>query len=155
MESHFESEATSLQQVGTMLLGEESLAAKKTWLKQELCSILQSPETFDTIESLIDSMAAALLQKKIGKMANIIPIGVKDGMARSLQKTTSAMLAAEVPGLVESLNIKNIVTEKVNSLDLLKLEGLLLSIMQEQFKYINLFGGLLGFIIGCGNLFFL
>ncbi len=155
MESHFESESTSLQQVCAMLFGEESFATKKNWLKQELCSILQSPETSDTIESLIDSMAAALLQKKIGKMANIIPVGVREGMARSLQKTTSAMLAAEVPGLVESLNIKNIVTEKVNSLDLLKLEGLLLSIMQEQFKYINLFGALLGFIIGCGNLLFL
>ena len=41
----------------------------------------------------------------------------------------------------------------------LKLEkyvmGLLLSIMQEQFKYINLFGGLLGFLIGLANLIFL
>jgi uncharacterized membrane protein YheB (UPF0754 family) len=155
MESHFQSGTTNLQQVCAILLGEELLTAKKTWLKQELCTILQSEETFDTIESLVDSMAAALLQKKIGKMANIVPVGVREGVARSLQKTTSAMLAAEVPGLVESLNIKNIVTEKVNSLDLLKLEGLLLSIMQEQFKYINLFGALLGFIIGCGNLFFL
>ncbi|MBU1565007.1 MAG: DUF445 family protein [Proteobacteria bacterium] len=155
LEDHFESGSTSLHQVCEMLLGKESLSGKKTWLKQELCSILQSPETFNTIESLIDSMAVALLQKKIGKMAHIIPVGVREGMARSLQKTTSAMLAAEVPGLVQSLNIKNIVTEKVNSLDILKLEGLLLSIMQEQFKYINLFGALLGFIIGCGNLLIL
>jgi uncharacterized membrane protein YheB (UPF0754 family) len=95
------------------------------------------------------------LQKKIGKLANIIPNGVREGVARSLQKTTSAMLEMEVPGLVQSLNIKHIVTEKVNSLDILRLEGLLLSIMQEQFKYINLFGGLLGFLIGCCNLLFL
>jgi uncharacterized membrane protein YheB (UPF0754 family) len=155
MENHFESGATSLHQVFAMLLGTESLSAKKIWLTQELCSILQSPETLNTVDSLVDSLAAALLQKKIGKMANIVPVGVREGMAKSLQKTTSAMLATEVPGLVQSLNIKNIVTEKVNSLDLLKLEGLLLSIMQEQFKYINLFGALLGFIIGCGNLFFL
>jgi uncharacterized membrane protein YheB (UPF0754 family) len=47
------------------------------------------------------------------------------------------------------------VEEKVNSLDILKVEGLLLSIMQEQFKYINLFGGLLGFLIGLANLIFL
>jgi uncharacterized membrane protein YheB (UPF0754 family) len=44
------------------------------------------------------------------------------------------------------------VTEKVDSLDLLRLEGLLLSIMEEQFKYINLFGALLGFLIGFLNL---
>ncbi len=61
------------------------------------------------------------------------------------------MLASEVPGLVQSLNIRRIVTDRINALDLLKLEGLLLSIMAEQFKYINLFGALLGFLIGCLN----
>jgi len=155
LENHFAAGSTSLNQACAMLLGVESFAEKKTWLKEELCTIIQSQESFETIESLVDSMVSALLQKKIGKLANIIPNGVREGVARSLQKTTSAMLEMEVPGLVQSLNIKHIVTEKVNSLDILRLEGLLLSIMQEQFKYINLFGGLLGFIIGCGNLFFL
>jgi len=60
-----------------------------------------------------------------------------------------------VPPLVETLNVRRMVEEKVNSLDILKVEGLLLSIMQEQFKYINLFGGLLGFLIGLANLIFL
>jgi uncharacterized membrane protein YheB (UPF0754 family) len=58
------------------------------------------------------------------------------------------MLCAEVPGLVASLNLKQIVQEKVDSLDLMRLERLLLSIMEEQFKYINLFGAILGFLIG-------
>ena len=35
------------------------------------------------------------------------------------------------------------------------IEGLLLGVMQEQFKYINLFGAILGFIIGCVNLLLL
>jgi uncharacterized membrane protein YheB (UPF0754 family) len=155
VENHFESGHTSLQQVFAMLLGENSFSDKKNWLTKEVCMILQSPETFNVVDSLVDSMAAALLQKEIGKLANIIPVGVRDGFARSLQRMTSDMLAAEVPGLVQSLNINNIVEEKVNSLDILKLEGLLLSIMQEQFKYINLFGALLGFLIGCGNLLIL
>ena len=64
----------------------------------------------------------------------------------------SEVLEKEVPGLVSSLDIRTIVAEKLNSLDLLRLEGLLLSIMEEQFKYINLFGALLGFLIGCCNL---
>jgi uncharacterized membrane protein YheB (UPF0754 family) len=155
MENHIEPGTTSLQQLCAILLGEESFAEKKVWVRQELCALLRSPETYETIDSLIDAMAQAMLQKKLGKLANIVPAGIREGLARSLQKMTSAMLAVEVPGLVQSLNIKNIVTDKVNSLDILKLEGLLLSIMQEQFKYINLFGAFLGFLIGCGNLFFL
>jgi len=54
--------------------------------------------------------------------------------------------------LVHTLNIRDMVKEKVNSLDLMRLEGLLLSIMEEQFKYINLFGALLGCMIGLLNL---
>ena len=51
-----------------------------------------------------------------------------------------------------SLNIRKIVTRKVDSLDLLRLEKLLMGIMEEQFKYINLFGALIGFLIGLLNL---
>ena len=40
------------------------------------------------------------------------------------------------------------------SLDLLQLERLLLDIMAEQFRYISLFGALLGFLIGLVNLAF-
>lgn len=37
----------------------------------------------------------------------------------------------------------------------MRLENLLMSIMKEQFKYINMFGALLGFLIGLLNLVFL
>jgi uncharacterized membrane protein YheB (UPF0754 family) len=62
------------------------------------------------------------------------------------------VLKKEVPPLVETLNVRRMVEEKVNGLDLLQVEGLLMGIMQEQFKYINLFGALLGFLIGLLNL---
>ena len=58
-------------------------------------------------------------------------------------------------GQDESKKISKIVAAKVNSLDLLQLERLLLSIMEEQFSYINFFGALLGFLIGLGNLLFI
>ncbi|KJR98106.1 MAG: hypothetical protein VR65_21625 [Desulfobulbaceae bacterium BRH_c16a] len=155
IENHLESGDMNLQQVGSLLLGDEAMESSRTWLIGELSRILQSPATLETIDSLVDVLIASLLQKRLGKLANLIPAGVREGLARSLQKMASGMLETEVPGLVQSLNIKKIVTEKVNSLDILKLEGLLLSIMEEQFKYINLFGALLGFLIGCGNIFLL
>ncbi|MDI6793986.1 MAG: DUF445 family protein [bacterium] len=57
-----------------------------------------------------------------------------------------------MPPLLETLNVRRIVEEKVNSLDILKVESLLMGIMKEQFKYINWFGALLGFLIGLINL---
>jgi uncharacterized membrane protein YheB (UPF0754 family) len=155
IENHLDSSEMSLQQVAILLVGKEAMNSGRSWFINEISQLLRSPETQDTIDSLVDILISTLLQKRLGKLANIIPAGVRQGMAQSLQKMASEMLEIEVPGLVQSLNITKIVTEKVNSLDILKLEGLLLSIMEEQFKYINLFGALLGFLIGCGNIFIL
>ncbi|MGB3211963.1 MAG: DUF445 family protein [Desulforhopalus sp.] len=155
IESHIDSGATDMREVLTTLLGETSMHKGKDWVKQEIRELLQSQQTIKTVDYLVDSIVESLLQKKIGKLANLVPAGVREGWSRSLQKMASTMLENEVPGLVQSLNIRKIVTEKVNSLDILKLERLLLSIMEEQFKYINLFGALLGFLIGCLNIVFL
>lgn len=151
-ENRLQEGEVTLQQAGILLLGEETLEEKKRQLRGELCAFLQSPHTAEIVDSLVETLATSLLQKRIGRLGRIIPPGVKEGIVTSVQKMASTMLAAEVPGLVQSLNISKIVTEKINSLDILRVEGLLLSIMQEQFKYINIFGGLLGFLIGCLNI---
>jgi uncharacterized membrane protein YheB (UPF0754 family) len=155
IENHIDSGAINMRDMLQSLLGEESMSAGKQWAKKEIRELLQSQDTLKTIDFLMDSLIESLLEKRIGKLANLVPAGVREGWARSLQTMASTMLANEVPGLVQSLNIRQIVTEKVNSLEILKLEGLLLSIMEEQFKYINLFGALLGFLIGCLNIIFI
>ncbi len=155
VETNIKSGSVELRQVIEQFIGGEALLSGKNWFRAELKSFLKSPKTIGGLDKMIDALIEGLLHKKIGKIANIVPAGVKDGIAGSVQKTVSVMLADEVPGLVQSLNIRKIVTEKVNSLDILQVEGLLLTIMEEQFKYINLFGALLGFLIGCLNLVFL
>lgn len=155
LENHIDSGSASIQTVLNDLLGSESLSKGREWLKQEILNSLQSTNSLNAFEIFINSMLDSLLEKRIGKLSRFVPEGVVEGVAQSIQKQASNMLESEVPGLVHSLNIRRIVTEKINSLDLLRLEGLLLSIMEEQFKYINLFGALLGFLIGCINLFVL
>lgn len=143
--------------VGNVLaefIGNEGIAAGKAWIKAESVALLRTRETLGTLDAMVETMISTLLDRPIGKLANLLPADVREEIYRSIQTMASEMLAIEVPGLVDSLNIKKIVAEKVNSLDLLRLERLLLSIMEEQFKYINLFGGILGFLIGCLNLIF-
>ncbi|WP_028584907.1 DUF445 family protein [Desulfogranum mediterraneum] len=101
---------------------------------------------------LVGRATDMLLERPVGCLHAVIPQGVQQGITDYVVLTTNKMLLKEVPGLVGSLHINELVTQKVDSLDLLKLEQLLLSIMEEQFKYINLFGALLGFVIGCLNL---
>jgi uncharacterized membrane protein YheB (UPF0754 family) len=155
IEGHIQGGALPLENVLNDLFGGKGIEKFSLWMKEEGLGLLRSKEMVITIDSILETMINGLLLRPVGRLSNLLPAGVRDGIYLSIRKMASAMLATEVPGLVHSLNIRSIVAEKVDSLDLLSLERLLLSIMEEQFKYINLFGALLGFLIGCFNLFFL
>ncbi len=155
IEAQIDSGALPLGEAAKKLLGGRIKENSQRKVKSELRRILHSDEAGQAVSRLVDSLVASLLQKKIGRLEKIVPAGVVDVVAQSMLNVVSKMLESEVPGLVQSLGIRKIITEKINSLDLLRLEKLLLSIMEEQFKYINLFGAFLGFLIGCCNLVFL
>lgn len=118
----------------------------------ELLTVLRSNGSKRLIGRMIDRMLDTLAKRPVGVLARLMPSGVRNGITDYIVLSANRMLLHEVPGLVKSLNISQLVADKVDSLDLLKLEDLLLSIMEEQFKYINLFGALLGFLIGLINL---
>ncbi|MDO9042019.1 MAG: DUF445 family protein [Desulfocapsaceae bacterium] len=155
LETHTEGGGLALGEVLWDFMGEAGMQRGKVWVKNEILAILRSEETRKNLNFMIQTLLQGLLARPIGRLAALLPAGVRDGLYQSIQKMASEMLAAEVPGLVASLNLKQIVKEKVDSLDLMRLERLLLSIMEEQFKYINLFGAILGFLIGGLNVLLL
>ncbi|WP_457570267.1 DUF445 family protein [Desulfurobacterium sp.] len=69
-----------------------------------------------------------------------------------LIETTSSkllqLIEKELPVIMESIDIENLVAEKVNSLPIEEVEGIILKLIDEELKYITLLGGILGFIIG-------
>ncbi len=152
IEVHLDDGQSSIEDLITEFFGEDGVNRGRKWIEDEVVTLVRSENTMSTIDSTVDTMLDALLSKRIGRLTRFLPHDVCDGIYLSIQKAVADLLEKEVPGVVSSLDIRNIVAEKLNSLDLLRLEGLLLSIMEEQFKYINLFGALLGFIIGCCNL---
>ncbi|MDD3816097.1 MAG: DUF445 family protein, partial [Desulfocapsaceae bacterium] len=142
LETHMESGGLLLGEVLQDLMGESGTQRGKRWIKDEVLAILRSGNTRTSLNFMTQTLLLDLLSRPIGRLSALLPAGVRDGLYLSIQKMASDMLAVEVPGLVASLNLKQIVKEKVDSLDLMRLERLLLSIMEEQFKYINLFGAL-------------
>lgn len=155
IETHIDGGKLPLGEILFDFVGEDGIERGKNWLQNEASEMLRAQKTRKTLDAMVETLINSLLSKRIGKISRILPAGIREGIYDSLRKVSSNMLAVEVPGLVDSLNIQKIVKDKVDSLDLMRLERLLLSIMEEQFKYINLFGGFLGFLIGCLNLFFL
>jgi len=54
----------------------------------------------------------------------------------------------QIENMLASINIKALVSERIDSLDMLRVERIILDVMADQFKWINIFGGILGFLIG-------
>jgi uncharacterized membrane protein YheB (UPF0754 family) len=68
-----------------------------------------------------------------------------------------ALLAAadkQINAILESINVRTLVSERVDSLDMLRVEHIVLDVMANQLKWINLFGGILGALIGAFQSFF-
>jgi uncharacterized membrane protein YheB (UPF0754 family) len=125
-------------------------------LHAQILQTLRSPAARRVLEELLaEKLEQWIFQQPLGKLATRIPLDVREELEAGLCTQLVEMLKKEVPPLVETLNVARMVEEKVNGLDILQVEGLLLGIMQEQFKYINLFGALLGGLIGLMNLFLL
>ncbi|MBC8207759.1 MAG: DUF445 family protein [Desulfobulbaceae bacterium] len=155
IETHIQGGKRPLGDVLADFIGENGVRSGREWIREEILTLLRSRRSRRMIQVMVRSLVSAFAARPLGRLAHLVPAGVRDGLYDGLQKMATDVLANEVPGLVDSFNIRKIVCEKVDSLDLMRLERLLLSIMEEQFKYINLFGALLGFTIGCLNLFFI
>ncbi|NOX24536.1 MAG: DUF445 family protein [Deltaproteobacteria bacterium] len=146
----------SVQEIIRVLFGEAGIHGARKWTSEELINLIRSTQVRQILDRMVgDLLWENIFSRPIGSLNKLLPKAVQSGLGEYIFQQTSTLLSHEVPGLLDSLNIEQVVVKKVDSLDLLHLEDLLLSIMQEQFKYINLFGGLLGFIIGLLNLLFI
>ncbi len=145
----------SIGNILSTVVGDESIRDGVSAIKRKCINYLRSEKTESLLKPMVDTLIQGLTNKKIGPLENLLNENMRKSIYNSLQKATLSILKKEIPEVTRALNLQQIVSTKINSLDLLKLESLLLSIMEEQFKYINLFGAVLGFILGCVNLIFI
>lgn len=66
--------------------------------------------------------------------------GLTDGLLRGLEKDITALLAA--------VDIQALVENKVRSMDLEQVESLLVQVMDRHLRWINIFGAILGLVLG-------
>ncbi len=137
----------------TQALPAGGLEQARRMLADRLLAALRSPGARQALTTVLAAKTEQwLFQAPLGKLSARLPADVRGELEDGLYAQLAELLKREVPPLVDSLNVRRMVEEKVNTLDVLKIEGLLMGIMQEQFKYINIFGAFLGFLIGLINL---
>ena len=137
------------------MLGEHGAVTARITIREAIVKAVSSSECLRLIDRAVDDVIEQYLSRPIGRLDHLVPPGVVEGVCRSMREMATRALITEVPTIVSLIQISRMVSDRIDSFDLLRLEELLLSIMEEQFRYINLFGALLGFFIGCANLLFI
>lgn len=129
----------------------ESEEKLKSMLSKGLLSILSRTETSQIINSVLNNQVEKLLSAPIGRLSdNISGEKLKAG-SESLADAIIDAIKEKLPEAIKEFDVGGVVRDKINNYPVEKLEALVLSVAKEHLRKIELFGALLGFILGVGQ----
>jgi uncharacterized membrane protein YheB (UPF0754 family) len=122
----------------------------------DIASKLKDPQQLESvtpvIEAHIDTFLRVKLQEKIPVVSMFIgdsTIGkLKDGMMEEINSLLPEVIGRYADNLSQKVDVEKMVTEKVASFSSDKLEEILTAIMSKEFRFVEIIGGVLGFVIG-------
>ncbi|OMH41293.1 DUF445 family protein [Desulfurobacterium indicum] len=138
------------------------LQTTDSFLEKEIINLLDKDADKESLSRKITAIIYENFNTSIGDLplmkeenyrliASWIKAVIEKNRATLIETTTSKLLQLiekELPIIMESIDIENLIAEKVNSLPIEEVEGIILKLIDEELKYITLLGGILGFIIG-------
>ena len=112
---------------------------------------LRSPSIIDELCTKLGTLCLRLLRRH-GRRRLVDILAVSTSGIRRLEQRSSAvalrLLMARAPEMIASLNIHDLVTQRINSLDVGDVETLILRVIARHLKWINLIGAVIGALIG-------
>ena len=122
----------------------------------DIASKITDPANLQSVMPLVDTHIDDFLRKQLPEQMPIISMFIGDSTIRELKSVFLVKLQELFPEIMHSymntlqdqLNLEAIVTEKVAGFSSDKMEQILMSIMQKEFRFVEIIGGVLGFAIG-------
>lgn len=132
------------------LVGDELVSLDD--LKGQLTNSSHQEEVFEMVDGKIDTFLRTKLTAAMPMLAMIM----SDSLHEKIKSTLMDEIKEIMPQVIETyatrvgdqIDVKQMVYEKVLNFSIEKLEGILFSIMKQEFKFIELVGAILGFLIG-------
>ena len=142
-----------LRSLLNQVLPDDGVEETRKRFADALLAALQSETSRRAFRQILDERTSTwIFERRLGKPGERIPDDLRDQLPELVHQQLLDILRREFPSLMNTLNVERLVEENVNSLSIQEVEGLLLDIMRRHFAYINCFGGVLGFVIGCLNI---
>jgi uncharacterized membrane protein YheB (UPF0754 family) len=127
----------------------------KGFLSGSLLEILARHDTAQTINAIMNSQVERLLIAPIGKLGDhLSEHSVQRAREMLVERITNAA-RERLPTAIAEFDVGGLVRKKVSDYPVEKLEELVLSVASQHLKTIELFGAIIGFIIGVGQALYL
>ena len=123
---------------------------------REIEEKIVNPDNIKKLMPFVESKVDDFLRNKLSDAFPIISMFIGESTINQLKTVFMAelevifpeMIAAYMKNLESQLDLEKMVTEKVYGFSSDKMEAILNQIMTKEFKFIEVIGGVLGFIIG-------
>jgi uncharacterized membrane protein YheB (UPF0754 family) len=117
---------------------------------------LNNPDLRKKLNDVLNKKIEIFLNEKLTQINPMIAMFLNGELADKVKEKLFEQISELLPEFAEilvshfdtTLNFKKMVEEKINNFDVLKLENIILSIASIELKAIEIFGGILGFLIG-------
>jgi uncharacterized membrane protein YheB (UPF0754 family) len=132
------------------------IVAEELFSIEDVKKSLQNPGNTEEVTAIVDARLNDFLDNRLGEAMPMLAMFMNDEIKLKIKTTLEAELQLMLPELIErfvskieeEVDVERTVYEKVVSFSTDKLEEILYSIMSKEFKFIEVLGGILGFIIG-------
>jgi uncharacterized membrane protein YheB (UPF0754 family) len=141
------------QTIGTALdhVNPEAINKAKRFITRSLLGLLSRPGTAETIDAIVSDQIDRLLAAPIGRPGDHLPEASVRRAAAALVERITATARERLPSAIAEFDVGGLVRKKVSDYPTEKLEALVLSVARQHLKTIEMFGALIGFLIGVGQ----
>jgi uncharacterized membrane protein YheB (UPF0754 family) len=141
------------QTLGSVLQQVDPRSAEqvKQLLTRSLLSLLSREETARTINAILSSQIERLLIAPIGRLGDHVSQNAMERASSALVDKITLAARERLPVAIAEFDVGGLVRKKVSDYPIEKLEALVLSVAQQHLKTIELFGAVIGFILGVGQ----
>ncbi len=123
---------------------------------EDIQNVVNNPEFISSLNKTINDYLQDILTRKLVSLHPMVSMllsgdvleSIKKLLARETQKHLPEILQSIARHLENSLDFKEVVKTKVEQFSMDKLEQILFGIMKKEFRFIEIMGAVLGFLIG-------
>lgn len=133
-----------------------TLVAKELISFEEIANKINTPSTIQKALPIIETHVQQFIDKKLKEEIPLLSMFIPEKTITKLQANIVEEVEMLLPvllnnmldGMQRDLNVEKMVVDKVEAFSSDKLESILMDIMKREFRFVELVGAVLGFLIG-------